>query len=153
MKTELDNIILASTFFERDRNLNLEDKYELSTDLEIRHGFSRKKYMVVEFTYKAVFTQNVKERKVNKITYNSKHVAQFKLHDFDDKNNNDLLTAERFANINAAAMIFPFIRENAATISAKAGMSPIIVPVTNFVELYDKKKQKEKEESNSENEK
>ena len=47
---------------------------------------------------------------------------------------------ERFANINAAAIIFPFIRENAATISAKAGMSPIMIPVTNFVKLYEDKK-------------
>ena len=72
--------------------------------------------------------------------YSSTHVAQFELEenlkdeeDFENK-------LERFANINAAAIIFPFIRENAATISAKAGMAPIMIPVTNFVKLYEDKK-------------
>ncbi|PWW25399.1 protein-export chaperone SecB [Chryseobacterium sp. AG844] len=146
MKTELQNIILASTSFERDRVLNLEETYELTTEIEISHAFSRKKYLIVEFVYKANFSLNKKASNRNKITYNSKHVAQFKIDDFNEQNEEDLLVAERFANINAAAMIFPFIRENAATISAKAGMSPLIIPITNFVKIFEDKKQKEKQE-------
>ena len=72
--------------------------------------------------------------------YSSTHVAQFEL-DENATNEGDFENKlERFANINAAAIIFPFVRENAATISAKAGMSPIMIPVTNFVKLYEDKK-------------
>lgn len=69
--------------------------------------------------------------------YSSKHIAQFDLEEYDSEEEGIIEKLKRFANINAAAMIYPFIRENAATISAKAGMSPIIIPVTNFIERYE----------------
>lgn len=140
MDIELQNIILASTFFERQRNLNVNEKYELDTKIEIGHAFSENKFMVVEFLYTANFLKENEEQP--QIIYKSKHVAQYRLKDFDLNNNEHLLYAERFANINSAAMIYPFIRENAATISAKAGMSPILIPVTNFIKLYEDKKTK-----------
>jgi preprotein translocase subunit SecB len=40
-----------------------------------------------------------------------------------------------FANINAPAIIFPFVRETVANISMKAGVQPIIIQPVNFIEL------------------
>lgn len=140
MKTDLENIILASTSFSRQSNLQLDEQLKLNTDIEIKHGIIKESFLVVEFIYKASFYSIKRTKKSNQITYSSKHVAQFKLSDFDKDSEDQLLKVERFANVNAAAMIFPFIRENIATISAKAGMASIIIPVTNFIELYESKK-------------
>jgi preprotein translocase subunit SecB len=41
---------------------------------------------------------------------------------------------ENFANINAPAIIYPFIREHIASLTTKAKM-PYILPPFNFVEL------------------
>ncbi|MBO9694561.1 protein-export chaperone SecB [Chryseobacterium sp.] len=145
MKTNLQNIILAETSFKRDRSLKPEDKLKLSTEIEIKHGIVRESFLIVEFIYNAYFYYSKKDKKNNQITYSSKHVAQFELSEFDINNNEDLLSAERFSNVNAAAMIFPFIRENIATISAKAGMASLLIPIANFITLYEEKKEKEKQ--------
>lgn len=145
--TELQNIILASTSFERVRKLNIEETYELITEVEIKHAFSQNKFLIVEFFYTANFIKEDQGDEEPQVTYNSKHVAQYRLKNFNQENPEEVAEAERFANINAAAMIFPFIRENAATISAKAGMSPILIPVTNFIKMYEEKKSKGIEKS------
>lgn len=48
---------------------------------------------------------------------------------------------ENFCNINAPAIIFPFIREIIANLSTKGGLQPIIVQPINFVELNKKNKE------------
>jgi preprotein translocase subunit SecB len=42
---------------------------------------------------------------------------------------------QQFGRINAAAIIYPFIREHIANLSAKAGMDMILLPTFNFVQL------------------
>lgn len=42
-----------------------------------------------------------------------------------------------FVNINAPAMIFPFIREHIASLTSKAGLPPIMLPTVNFAKLYE----------------
>lgn len=46
------------------------------------------------------------------------------------------LTSEEFKNINAPAIIYPFIRQLARTISLDAGMAQLILPVINFQKHY-----------------
>lgn len=140
MKTKLKDIILVKTAFERQTVLEFEDNFELNTEININHGITDDKIFIVIFEYILTLELKTDSGLYPQFTYSSTHVAQFELEenteqeeDFDNK-------LERFANINAAAMIFPFIRENAATISAKAGMSPIMIPVTNFIKLYEEKK-------------
>lgn len=53
------------------------------------------------------------------------------------------LPLESFANINAPAIIFPYIREHLSNVSMKAGIQPILLPPINFVQLA-KDKQKKK---------
>ena len=43
-----------------------------------------------------------------------------------------------FVNINAPAMVFPFIREHIASLTMKAGLLPILLPTVNFAKLYEK---------------
>jgi len=42
---------------------------------------------------------------------------------------------EQFCNVNAPAIIFPFIRETIASMTLKAGVSPVLIQPLNFVEL------------------
>lgn len=139
MKTKLNDIILIKTVFERESVLEFEDDFELNTDINISHGITGNNVLVVFFEYILNLDLKSEDKLLPQFKYSSTHVAQFELEE-SAKNEEDFENKlERFANINAAAIIFPFIRENAATISAKAGMSPIIIPVTNFVKLYEEK--------------
>ncbi|MDI6798319.1 MAG: protein-export chaperone SecB [Desulfatibacillaceae bacterium] len=45
---------------------------------------------------------------------------------------NDL---ERLASINCPAILWPFVRQHLADLTAKAGFSPLLLPVINFVTL------------------
>ena len=58
--------------------------------------------------------------------------ARFKL----DKAPEDII---RLARINCAAMIFPFLREAIADVTRRAGMSPLLLPPVNFLELFKNK--------------
>lgn len=49
------------------------------------------------------------------------------------------LSLEDFAKVNGPAIIFPFIREQLATQTLKAGIGQIILPPINFVKLSEQK--------------
>lgn len=139
MKANLTNIILIKTSFERDNFLDVENELKLSTKININHSIVDKKSLVVIFEY-ILMPEITTEDSAPQFKYSSTHVAQLELEEFDDAAEGFEELIRRFSSINVAAMIFPFIRENAATISAKAGMAPIMIPVQNFVALYEESK-------------
>lgn len=139
MKTTLSNIILIKTSFERDNILDVENELKLSTRININHTIVDKKSLVVIFEY-ILMPETTTEDSAPQFKYSSTHIAQLELEEFDDTAEDFEELIRRFSSINVAAMIFPFIRENAATISAKAGMAPIMIPVQNFVALYEESK-------------
>ncbi len=47
---------------------------------------------------------------------------------------------DRFLNINAPAIIFPFVREVISSLSAKAMLGAILLQPVNFIKLYSDKK-------------
>lgn len=47
-----------------------------------------------------------------------------------------------FCDVNAPAIIFPFVREIIANLSVKGGLQPIIIQPINFVELSKQEKNK-----------
>ena len=143
MRTKLDDILLIKTSFERESILEFEDKSELNTDVNISHGVTAENILIVNFEYTLKLELKTDNNLLPQFQYSSTHVAQFELEEGSKDEEDFENKLERFANINAAAMIFPFIRENAATISAKAGMSPIMIPVTNFVKMYEENKKKD----------
>lgn len=146
MKTVLTNIFLVKTSFERERMIRMDDfESEASTSSEINYFISENKLLIIEFEYFLEIIIKEKKKRIPQINYSSKHVAKFEIDDFKEGDAEDLMKLERFVNINAAAMIFPFIRENVAITTAKAGMSSIIVPVENFVDRYERK-EKDKNE-------
>ncbi len=50
------------------------------------------------------------------------------------------LPLQQFAEINAPAIIYPFIREHLANLTMKAGMKAVLLPPVNFVQLYEDRK-------------
>lgn len=63
--------------------------------------------------------------------------------EFQAEGDISLKQKEDFANINAPAMIYPFIRETIASITAKALVGNILIPPVNFVKLYEDRKANE----------
>jgi preprotein translocase subunit SecB len=47
---------------------------------------------------------------------------------------------EDFSNINAAAIIYAYVRQHVSNLSLQAGMNPIVLPIINFFEHYQKSK-------------
>lgn len=52
------------------------------------------------------------------------------------------LTDEEFANINASAIIYPYVRQHIRNISLDAGLQPILLPLVNFQKWYELSKKK-----------
>jgi len=50
-----------------------------------------------------------------------------------------------FVNVNAPAIIFPFVREHVSSITAKAGIDAVLLPPFNFVDNYQKSLQNDQE--------
>jgi preprotein translocase subunit SecB len=53
------------------------------------------------------------------------------------------ISNEQFVKINAPAIIYPYIRQHIRTLSLESGIPPIILPIVNFVALYEANKSKE----------
>jgi preprotein translocase subunit SecB len=51
----------------------------------------------------------------------------------------DVIPSDYFINVNAAAIIFPFVREHISSITAKSGIEAVFLPPINFVEIYNQK--------------
>ncbi|MET7253563.1 protein-export chaperone SecB [Dyadobacter fermentans] len=51
------------------------------------------------------------------------------------------------ANVNAPAIIYPFIREHIASLTAKAGVDALLIPPFNFVDHYQRLREKATSES------
>ncbi|MEM0992724.1 MAG: protein-export chaperone SecB [Bacteroidota bacterium] len=50
------------------------------------------------------------------------------------------LTDNEFKNINAPAIIYPYIRQHVRSISLDAAIKPILLPLVNFQKLYEHNK-------------
>lgn len=48
----------------------------------------------------------------------------------------DATEATKLAEINCAAIVFPYLRETVADLTRRAGLAPLHLPPVNFVEFY-----------------
>ncbi|MHB8708580.1 MAG: protein-export chaperone SecB [Desulfuromonadales bacterium] len=48
----------------------------------------------------------------------------------------DVVEATKIAEINGAAIVFPYLRETVADLTRRSGLPPLHLPPINFVELY-----------------
>lgn len=139
MKIELKEIFLTNTKFKRgDKISDLNNKEALiKNNIKISHAINDEKDLLfVEFDYEVKVYKNKKDLR---FSYSATYIANFIISDIDKEGDEFNQYIDRFSNINAAAIIYPFVRENAATISSKAGMTPFLVPVMNFIKMYEDK--------------
>ena len=61
----------------------------------------------------------------------------FKLKDWEKKDNNDLI------NMNAVAIMFPFLRALIATITSNANIPAVVLPVFNVIAYFENEEKKE----------
>jgi len=137
METQIENIVLVESLFKR-MDINNVDISELEPSAEFHietKVYSKSNHLIVLLHYD--FSLHVKGKKKQKhIHYKSVHQAQYKVKSLDGVEDEII---DRFGSINGAAMLFPFVREDLMNISLKSGFQPIVLPVTNFVRLYEEK--------------
>lgn len=117
------SVLLVESYFKRAPNVK---KPEVNTspilDVEIT-GDTKEGNIVVGMS---VSLSVGDDEKKPDITAQISMVGHFK------KFGNPQLPEDRFANINAPAIIYPFIREHLSTLSTKAGVGQILIPPLNF---------------------
>ena len=131
---KLESILLIKSNFSRDLIIDAHDKTKVTQDVNINISNSDLKsdkfavYLHVDFV----------------IYYDGKTVVKINTTQAGsfDKTNTDVddKTLESFIDINAPAIIFPFVREEIAVLSSKAGIGTVLLQPVNFVELSKKKK-------------
>lgn len=118
---KVDGIILAESFFKRTPNVVLP--ISLNIGLKVSNNInSEKKQLITEM----------------RVTLNSESdpvFGHFLFIGIFSYSNDENMTLQEFAKNNAAAYIFPYIREEIQNRSVKAGLPPIIIQPLNFVAL------------------
>lgn len=129
------NIILLESNFKRvpvihfgspdskvDININIDNKVE-----------KNKLFVTLSITFVSGKEDTPKEIEAS--------VRTLGIFEFSD---DSVISTNNFGQINGPAIIFPFIREHIASISLKAGINPIILPIVNFVKLAEERAKSEK---------
>jgi preprotein translocase subunit SecB len=129
-KFELGPIVTLECYFKRDHNI--DDRYaKCVNNLKVDTSKSINEdeiiiFLTVNLTQSFENTNLVEVKVTNAAGF--KKIGEMTQQVIDD-----------FCNINAPAIIFPFIRETIASLSTKAGLMPIIIQPVNFVDLNKKK--------------
>ena len=123
---KLISITLTESYLKREEKVILEQ--EGGTPFEINVGFQ-----IDENTLFSVVTLSISESDKNNSSGIKVKITMVGAFEIDD---NSQFPINQFANINAPAIIFPFIREHLASLTMKAGISPpILLPPINFVKM------------------
>ncbi len=129
-KIKLKNISLIESSFKREFKIDFENpEAESFIDIEVKHN-KKENMLFVELTL--IYTLSIKPN--NLIASKIKMLGIFEM----DKD--AAIPEEKFASINAPAIIFPYIREHLSSLSIKASLQPILLQPVNFVELAKKDK-------------
>lgn len=130
MKTEttsgyiFENIILTESIFYRADEIDFSK--EIKTEMNIETGLARNNEAIlckVTLEFKAQLEESEVLKGKASMTGIFKQLGT------------PTLSPEEFCKVNAPAIIFPFIREHIASVTAKAGMMPILIHPVNFAAL------------------
>lgn len=146
MKTNLENIFLIESNFSRKPLSEIQlDQLIPDTNIEITTKlFEEPKKLIVSLNYKFNLLDS-KTKKTKYISYNCSYQAEFGIETIEDIPEE---TFDRFGSVNGAAVLFPFVREDLMDRSVKSGFQPILLPLVNFVQIFENKL-KEKEQKNN----
>jgi preprotein translocase subunit SecB len=126
----ISNIVLMESNFFRDKIIdfsdpNLKNNINIHLDNVVADNF-------LETTLMVTFTAVINEKTI--VEAKIKMLAIFEFTTISSVN------LETFKEINAPAIIYPYIREHLTSLSTKALLTPIIIPPVNFVKLAEQNK-------------
>ena len=131
---KLLNILLIESAFKRASYIDFSsENVHNNIDIDIHNSITEN---ILGVTVTLKFNTTIEDIEV--ISSKIKMTGNFEF------SNNTNIPLEDFGNINAPAIIFPFIREHLSNVSMKAGIQPILLPPINFVNLAKKKKKQKK---------
>ena len=131
------SIILVESIFKRIHDVSSIDKLKKHFNIEIEPINLNES--VFNIALNINFHATSDDAPDEEITFFVKMVGLFeKIGDQSEIPN------EYFVNVNAPAIIFPFIREHIASTTAKAGIDAVLLPPFNFVENYRKLQEDQK---------
>lgn len=123
----LKNVILLESNFVRADIIDQEGKQaEYNIDISVRIDPA---HLLV--TLNTSFTKK-REEKVQ-FDFNVKMLGLF------DIVGEPMIDYQEFGQVNAAAIIFPFVREHISSLGTRSGLGLIMLPMINFVELRKRK--------------
>ena len=132
-KISLNSVVLQKSFFEADiqalgKTPDGDGEVACNFDIELAHQIDKsKKHLNVLLGAKSRTEQGEPSLLFE---YHIVFAGSFAL---DEPLAKDDL--ERLASINCPAILWPFVRQHLADLTAKAGLSPLLLPVINFVTL------------------
>lgn len=128
----LNKIILLESHFRREPEINFQNNQTKNDiNIDIKSNVKDKIINVVE-------TLDFRSYEKDKNNVEAK-IVMAGIFESCDK---PPVSVENFVEVNAPAIIFPFIREHLSTVSLKAGIKPILLPPVNFIELAKNRKEK-----------
>ena len=131
---KLISITLTESYLKREEKVIFEQ--EGGTPFGINVAFQ-----INENILYSVVTVSINESDKNNSSGINIKITMVGAFEIDD---NSQFPIEQFANINAPAIIFPFIREHLASLTMKAGINPpILLPPINFVKMAEEQNRKE----------
>jgi preprotein translocase subunit SecB len=132
-KISLKNISLIKVSFNREITFDSIDQSLLNQYVSIDITNSDLSidtfvvYLDVEFTFKHKETTIIDA----KVTYGAT---------FEKSGEASLESIDSFVNVNAPAIIFPFIREEIASLTGKSSLGALLIQPVNFIQMYENKK-------------
>jgi len=122
----IDKILLVECSFSRAVNVSFDKDVENKVDVDVEVG------EVNSATISVKETVIIEQTKGNTVQFSLKvtMIGVFQ------KVGETQIDMEKFGHINAAAIIFPFIREQIASLALKAGLGVILLPPVNFEERW-----------------
>lgn len=131
-KFSLENIVTLESSFQRDAVL--PDAYdENAAEISIRMSTTREDEMC------HVYLETDYEQTTNEQTFVKGRVMM--LGYFKMTGDMPEETIRMFCDVNAPAILFPFMREAFASASVKAGLRPVLLQPVNFVEMAKQSRQ------------
>lgn len=121
---KVENVLLIESIFSRNSSIISKD-YTISPELNISHEAHETTH---ENKFGVTLTLDYKGRQ-NDVVICS---AKIKMLGVFEKTGEPAIAEDGFKQINAPAIIYPFIREHLHNICLKAGIANVLLPTINF---------------------
>lgn len=119
---KITNLILLESNFKREASVTFEQsKISNTVNVDVNVQVTDKTIFVTES-----LSYSQKSGEIVEVTADIKMVGIF------EKIGESELDLEQFGQVNGAAIIFPYIREQLTNLSAKSGIGLIVLPPFNF---------------------